>query len=280
MALASGLKGMDTSNVDVDDEQTPPMVACGSAEERELLQKLETQMAATEALLAKWEAFEASSKIYKEIPLWCLRGRKYDVDRALELLPRLIDMIEELELEKEDAAGDRLLADLETHKLVATGTKDPGGRGVVWARLRFHDPKVSKAKDMGRLMASVMLHVLRHDPEVQRLGVSIVQDMNGLGLGNLDPLAAKYLLGHVLSNLPIRVGRICIVHPPWIVGKIILPIAMTLMSAKLRSRIAIINGSKPDPLFQHVPRSALPLELGGEAQIDIPAFVAAVAGKV
>jgi len=274
--VASALKGMDTSKVEVDDdEQAPPAIACCSAEEAALAEALDTKL--TEGgVMERWQAFKAASKNYKELPLMCLRGRKYDLEKAAALLPALMGMIEDLGLETE--AG-RLAEDLQTHKALAAGTKDELGRALIWVRLRFHDPKASKARDMARLVATVMLHTLS-DPNVQRLGIVVVNDMNGLKLKNLDPAAGKMIFSTVLSNLPIRVGRIVILNPPWLVGYIILPIAMSLMSAKLRSRIMVVNGTSTEPLFKVMPKSMLPTDLGGEAHVDADGFVASVLAKI
>ncbi len=142
--FARKLKGLDTSQVEVDDEQAPPAFAADSPEEAARLAELEAEIARS-GVAARWQAFSAASG-YGELPLWCLRGRKYDVARAAELLPRLMDLIEELEIGGGDQ--ERIMSDLQTLKFVALGTKDAHGRAILWLRMRFHDPKVSKPRDM------------------------------------------------------------------------------------------------------------------------------------
>ena len=44
MQIAKGLKGLDTSKVEVDDDQAPPAYAAGSPEEKALLNELATHM--------------------------------------------------------------------------------------------------------------------------------------------------------------------------------------------------------------------------------------------
>jgi hypothetical protein len=44
----------------------------------------------------------------------------------------------------------------------------------VWLRFRFHDPTESKARDICRLVATVMLEALK-DPDVQRYGIVVIQ---------------------------------------------------------------------------------------------------------
>jgi hypothetical protein len=152
LAMASTLKGMDDSKVEVDDEQSPPTIAAGSPEEAALVSKLNEALMES-GVMTRWEAFKAVSR-FKDLPTMCLRGRKYDVSRAAELLPRLMGMIEEMKLETEPG---RLHEDLATRKILAISTEDKSGRTIIWVRFRFHDPKVSPAKDVARTVESAPL---------------------------------------------------------------------------------------------------------------------------
>lgn len=198
-------------------------------------------------------------------------GRKYEVDRAAKLLPQLLQLKEDYALEATDADNAQLIADLNSHKMMPLGSKDDGKRSLVWVRIRYHDPKKSKPHDMARMIATNMLHVMK-DVDAQRYGLVIVNDMTGLGLKNLDPGMAKKLFGEVFPRLPIRIGKICIFNPPWIVGHVILPLVMTFMSKKLKSRITIINGSKTEKLHAIVPPASLPKDLGGTLEFDEDKF--------
>ncbi|NJR42898.1 MAG: hypothetical protein HC767_09810 [Akkermansiaceae bacterium] len=44
----------------------------------------------------------------------------------------------------------------------------------MWLRFRFHDPAKSHARDLCRLVATVMLQALK-DPDVQRYGITVIQ---------------------------------------------------------------------------------------------------------
>ena len=104
--------------------------------------------------------------------------------------------------------------------------------------------------------------------------------VTGLKLKNLDPNAGKVLFGKVFPNLPIRVGRICIFNPPWIIGHVFLPIVMTFMSKKLKGRIALLNGNKPDKLLAYVPSDNLAPEHGGSLAFDEKAVAEALVAKL
>ena len=85
--------------------------------------------------------------------------------RAQELIPKHLELRTLLELDRED--NERLKEDLNTCKISCTGGKDEGGRAILWIRLRFHEPKKSKALDMGRLLYTIMIEALK-DVDVQR----------------------------------------------------------------------------------------------------------------
>jgi len=261
-ALATGMKGMDTSKVAVDDDQEAPTIAAGSAEEKAALEVME-------ALLPEGSESKAVST---EMKLMCLRGRKYEADRAAALVPDLLALIDELELR---TPSEQLKADLESGKVVATGAKDEQGRAIVWIRFRLHDPKKCGPRDFARLIATIMLHLLK-DENTARCGVAIMQDATGLGLKNIDPKTAKFVFGSVFPRLPIRVGRLCLFNPPWFIGKIVFPIVKTLMSPKLRSRIVNVNGSDPAPLTEFFPLASLTPEHGGTFAFDLASWAASV----
>ena len=94
MKMASQLKGINTEGIEVDEEQVPPSIAAESKEEAEELAKMEALVQA--AGVAEVIGADKATK------LLCLRGRKYDAERAAALLPKLlendIDSVAELRL--------------------------------------------------------------------------------------------------------------------------------------------------------------------------------------
>ena len=262
LQTASEMRGLDTSKVVIDDDQAPPKIEAGSADEQ-------TALAAMEDLLADGSPSKAASA---DLKLMCLRGRKYDGARAAALLPDLIELIEELDLA---TPTPRLAADLASGKFVMTGATDGAGRKILWLRFRFHDPKVSSPKDFARAAATVMLHALR-DADTARCGVAVLQDMTGLRMKNISPPTAKLMFGQVFPRLPVRLGKLCVYNPPWFVGRILLPIVRMLLSAKLRARLVVLNGADREPLYRQFEPASLTEELGGSYPFDLACWAASV----
>jgi hypothetical protein len=258
--MVSTFKSMDGKigdQFEVDEEQVAPTIAVDSAEEAAELAKMEAALATA----GDAEAIAAD----KTLKLICLRGRKYDAERAAELLPNLLALKKEFGID--GPASEQLLEDIQSAKMVNLGSRDAGGRGVIWLRLRNHDPKKSKAEDMARLIGTLMLTELQ-DPGVQRMGMAIINDLTGVKIKNIDPAAPKMIMTKVFPRLPIRVGKIVLFNPPWVIGNIILPIVMTFMSKKLKSRITVIKGNHPEELRAVFEEGMLPAELGGTYAFD------------
>ena len=89
----SALKSVDTSKIEVDDDQAPPKVAAFSDEEKALCAKVK------ELLLVYMSADEAAA-VSEDDMLMCLRGRKYDATRAAELVPAFLGVKKEFSLGK------------------------------------------------------------------------------------------------------------------------------------------------------------------------------------
>ena len=268
--VSKTLKSVDTSAVEVDDEQSPPTIAAHSDEEKRLLGEMCAILAP-----AHMSAEEAAA-VPKDILLMCLRGRKYNIEKGAVAVPKMLKLISENDL---DSPDEKLTSDLLSQKFVTTGGKDHMGRAIVLVRLRYHDKSGSTARAARRLVGRILLHTLRGDPDVQRCGLAILHDMTGLGLKNLDPALFKAIIGEVLPGLPIRVGRICIFNPPWFVSKVIFPVFRMLIAPKLRARIAKVDGDDPEKLLPYFPKSGLAEMHGGTIAFDHVAWAARVDPK-
>ena len=168
---------------------------------------------------------------------------------------------------------DRLLYDLGSGKVTNPGSKDEVGRSLIWLRLRNHDKSKSGPQDMGRAVATVMLNACE-DVDTQRMGIVLLNDLSGIQLKNIHPPTAKFILGEVLPNLPIRLQRFVLYNPPWFVANVLLPIVTVFMSAKVKSRLHICKTR--EELHAAINPSMLPEELGGTQPFDLESWAAKV----
>jgi len=194
------------------------------------------------------------------------------VERAAELLPRVMNMMEELEIGGGNQA--QLRADLESKAIIDTGHKDNHGRAVIWMRARYIDPMRSSSRDIARLFATVLLHALRE----QQHGFVWLTDSTGAGMANITPATLNAFWRVVL---PIRLGFVFIVNSPWVVSQIMFPIISTFLSAKVRDTHVLIYGARKElwaARLAHfnVPITSIPTELGGTADVDVNAYIASI----
>lgn len=254
--------GLDTSKVEVgdDDDQEGPAVEAGSAAEKQLLELME-------GLLVD----DASKAASIEVKLMCLRGRKYEVERAAELLPNFLALCAEYGVD--ETPNDQLKADAASGKMVLTGAVDARGRPLFTLRLRNHRPKQSSAHDMARLLSTLLVRTLRKSVDAQRFGIVLLNDMTGVGIKNVDPAIPKLLFSSVFPRLPVRLARLCAFDPPFFIGRIVLPAVIFFMSKKLRARLTVINGRDFKALHEVYPPALLTADLGGTLAFDEAKFV-------
>ena len=163
----------------VDDDQEKPRFKVGSADERRLLTALREQLVGSSSSSSSSSSSGRGSVLPPDtILLTCLRGRKYDVKQAAALVPGFIALLAELEIRR---PSGRLDADLRSGRILMPGTKDSAGRTVLWMRMRFHDPKATKASDIGRLVVACIVASLVRDADTSRCGVTILFDFTGIG---------------------------------------------------------------------------------------------------
>ena len=101
---------------------------------------------------------EMSARASARLKLMCLRGRKYDTERAAQLVPQLLALCDEYQLAN---PPKQLEEDLLSQKMTLPGGSDEFGRRVVWVRLRYHSPKKREPETMARLVATVMTYAMR-----------------------------------------------------------------------------------------------------------------------
>jgi len=188
-------------------------------------------------------------------------------------------MMEKLEI----GGGDQsqLRADLESKAILATGKKDAHGRAIIWMREENNvDARQSSPRNMSRLVATVFLHALR-DTGVQKHGFVFLVDSSRAKLMDVM-FFSKAFLGTVVPNMPMRVGCIFIINPPWVVSQIVYPVLATFISAKMRQSRVLIHGARKELWAARlacfdVPDSSLPIGLGGLDYVNCDACIESVA---
>lgn len=176
--------------------------------------------------------------------LACLRARKYDPNRAIELAVKYMEWRIAFDVEHQTPRNNNvLLAQLQSGMIRIPGTKDKLGRYLVVMDLSKHDPDKWNSKDTVRCLHYNLARLLQQFPEAQARGIVVLNDMTHVTLKNIDTSVPKEVFNALSSRFPIRLGGIYIVNPPWFF-RAVFPIVRTFMKKKFQERVRILRGTQ------------------------------------
>lgn len=120
--------------------------------------------------------------------LACLRARKYDIDRAIELTRNFMCWRKEYGIEKVTIDTDETYrALIERNVITASGNRDRDGRYVFAVRMRRTDPSQYTPRYVVRYIHAVLESLILRHPDAAIRGILIVMDLTGAARENLDP---------------------------------------------------------------------------------------------
>ena len=173
----------------------------------------------------------------------CLRVHKQDAGKGAARYQAYMrwrgefGIMDWVDLVKADPAEAKALADhLRVGTLRYTKGYDLDGRPVLNLRLRFHDPKQYAAARMIKLLHLVLEHVLRTEENAHKFGVCFFGDMNDIGVGNLDTRIPKEVFRSFSGHVPVRLGRIILLKPPFFF-RMVFPVVKMFLKKKFVDRI-------------------------------------------
>ncbi|XP_015220212.1 alpha-tocopherol transfer protein-like isoform X2 [Lepisosteus oculatus] len=241
---------------------TPELVA--KARE-ELQEKPEWRLRDVQALrdMVLKEQPRLSTRLDDAFLLRFLRARKFDYDRALQLL---LNYHASRRLWPEvfrDLRPSAVRHVLGSGFLTVLPRPDPQGRFILCLQPGKWKPSDYPFVDNVRAIY-LTLEKLIQPEETQVNGIVILTDYNGVGLSqasNLGPFLAKKVVGILQDGFPIRIKAVNIINEPRIF-KGIFAIIKPFLKEKMAERY-ILHGSDLNSLHRSIPRSVLPEEYGG-----------------
>ena len=124
----------------------------------------------------------------------CLRARKYDVDRGIELYLNYLDLRVHLGVDDPEDRDTKA-----THRLLETdftrccGNKDKCGRYVMSYDGGSFQPSQWTPRVCARAMHHVVVHAIARFPDLPVRGIVTIGDMQGWGYSNFDPETEKVI---------------------------------------------------------------------------------------
>ncbi|CRG83610.1 CRAL-TRIO domain-containing protein C3H8,02 [Talaromyces islandicus] len=208
-----------------------------------------------------------------------LRARKWDVGKAFsmmisnyiwrvesqvdeEILPggelKSLKQTQDSSDKTEEKKGTDFLAQLRMGKAYLHGV-DRDGRPVIRVNVRIHKPGAQTEEALERYILHVIEMtrlMLKHPVETG----TILFDMTGFGLSNMEFPPVKFIIQCFESNYPECLGRLLIHNAPWVfsgVWKLIRPLMDPVVASKVQFTKSI------DDLSQFIAPENILKDLGG-----------------
>ncbi|XP_032461893.1 alpha-tocopherol transfer protein-like isoform X2 [Phocoena sinus] len=245
----------------------------------ELQEKPEWRLRDVQALrdMVRKECPNLSTSLEDAFLLRFLRARKFDYDRALQLLinyhscrrswPEVFNNLRPSALKEVLASGF----------LTVLPHTDPRGRHILCLRPDRWIPSNYPITENIRAIY-LTLEKLIQSEETQVNGIVILADYKGVSLSkasHFGPFIAKKVIGILQDGFPIRIKAVHVVNEPRIF-KGIFAIIKPFLKEKIANRF-FLHGSDLNSLHSNLPRNILPKEYGGTAgELDITAWNAAL----
>ncbi|XP_001510973.2 alpha-tocopherol transfer protein-like [Ornithorhynchus anatinus] len=202
-----------------------------------------------------------------------LRARKFDYDRALQLLVNYHGCRRSWPEVFTDLKPSALKEVLDSGFLTVLPRPDPEGRHVVCIRPDRWVPSRYPITENVRAIY-LTLEKLVQSEETQVNGIVILADYKGVSLSkasHFGPFIAKKVIGILQDGFPIRIKAVNIVNEPRIF-KGIFAIVKPFLKEKIANRF-FLHGSDLNSLHSNLPRDILPREYGGTAgELDVTAW--------
>ncbi|XP_018430175.1 PREDICTED: alpha-tocopherol transfer protein-like [Nanorana parkeri] len=201
-----------------------------------------------------------------------LRARKFDYDRALQLLVNYYGCRKGWPELFTDLRPSAVKPVLDSGFLTVLPQNDMQGRRVVCILSRWNPRDYPMTENIRAMYLS--LEKLIESEETQVNGIVILADYQGVGLSqasHFGPFIAKKVIGILQDGFPIRIKAVNVINEPRIF-KGIFAILRPFLKEKIVNRF-FLHGSDLSSLHSNVPKAILPDEYGGTAgKLDTSAW--------
>ncbi|XP_063281674.1 alpha-tocopherol transfer protein-like [Pelobates fuscus] len=192
-----------------------------------------------------------------------LRARKFDYDRALQLLVNYYSCRKNWPEVFNDLRPSAIKPVLDSGFITVLPHTDHMGRRIVCIRPGQWSPRNYPMTENVRAIY-LSLEKLVESEETQVNGIVILADYNNVGLSqasHFGPFMAKKVIGILQDGFPIRIKAVNVINEPRIF-KGIFAVLKPFLKEKLVNRF-FLHGSDLNSLHKNIPNDILPDEYGG-----------------
>jgi hypothetical protein len=191
----------------------------------------------------------------------CLRVRKYDEERALELYDKYRALRIELGVDDpNDPDHEEMLRFIDADVMRYCGNQDKRGRYIFSMDAAKFIPSEWTQRAIMKSCHHYVTWLMTTFPEAQSRGAVSISDMNGWSRTNYDPEMEKTLMKTFQNKMPLRDGGFYAINTPFMI-RAVMPIVKLFLKKKVRDRMHFYKD--PSNLLKHVAIDQLDCEFGG-----------------
>ncbi|EGD83419.1 hypothetical protein PTSG_04027 [Salpingoeca rosetta] len=196
----------------------------------------------------------------------CLRARKFDVDRGMDLYLSYLDFRAEFGTDDpNDPDAEQTVELLKTNFARCCGNTDKSGRYIFSFDAGDFKPSLWTPRICARVIHHIVVNATARYPDLPARGIVTIGNMRGWGYSNFDPETEKIIMKLLTRSLPVRQGTMYIFDAPWVM-RMVLPVIKMFMKKKLRERM---KSASTATLLEQIAPSQLDEEYGGEYTRDM-----------
>lgn len=233
--------------------------------------RVEETMDVQEIIMQYTEQLAENPRLVKTLADICLSFRRNDVDAAIDSLGNYLDWRRQVfgDLSDQMLSCDlKLQQQLQTNFLHLSPVRLSNGAGLLYMSMKLHNPVIYSTADTMKCMHFFILTAMMEDPTLATSGFVFVNNMSDVDVFNLDmgfPAAISAAIGR---SVPVRLRKIVIVNPPWLV-RFVVPLLKSILPVKLLERLHVVLGPEELPELIDLPNQiCLPVDLGGVVEFD------------
>jgi len=235
--------------------------------------KYEFQVLRDELFDDEWEVFQELKKeeIAKHFDdrfmMACLFARKLDIKRTVDMLTKNLQWRTEnnfLEVPIWDTLPKEMMA--HDFALKVPGARGRNGEGIIYVKMGNMRPAEIPGFIEGCVLWTVwngMKGGLYESMDYFRNGLIIVSDLAGMGWHNVDFELQRRMSSTLLDSFPMRVTKILIINPPWILGAFLQGLSLVIKK-KVMDRVGVLED--PAKIDEYISKENLVTGFGGSLE--------------